>query len=158
MFSQMEEQADLYYHKDNPKYPKSKHFEKGELRDVLIIMSNSYGKTHNTHFVVRNAVDHYSWFLGGKHVFQIDDYDSRSYDKENLRTLGWDFDQSGHKLHMDLIWDGWGTVTGAVGDFDAFPFMDIRVEPKGTARRPCDEKPEPEKDKPIRHTLPVPMD
>ncbi|OAV65828.1 hypothetical protein Barb6XT_02234 [Bacteroidales bacterium Barb6XT] len=146
MFPQMEEQADLYYNAANPVYPKNKNFKKRELRDVLIIM---YGKAHNTHFVVRNAVDHYSWFMGGKHVFEIDDYDSRSYAKENLRALGWDFDQDGHKFRMDLTKKNWWIITGDIGEFDNYPRMDIRVEPKGTAVRPCDIK------EPLKYTYPV---
>ncbi|OAV68976.1 hypothetical protein Barb6XT_00722 [Bacteroidales bacterium Barb6XT] len=141
MFPQQgEEQADRYIHPADPKYPKSKSFKEGQVRDILVIM-HKYGEDHNTHFVVRNVVHHYAWFMGGKQVFVIDDYDSRSYDKENLRALGWDFDQEGHKLRMDLIWDGWDVISGDVGDFDDYPHMKQPVAPKGTAVRPCDTPP-----------------
>ncbi|OAV70445.1 hypothetical protein Barb4_01368 [Bacteroidales bacterium Barb4] len=118
----------------NPKYPESKSFKEGEVRDLLVIM---YGKGYNTHFVVRNAVNYYTWSSGMRHYIEIDDYDSRSYAKQNLDALGWHYFQREHTLDMDLV-DPlcWSVIEGNVGDFDRYPHMNIPIKPFGTVVRP----------------------
>ncbi|OAV63855.1 hypothetical protein Barb4_04653 [Bacteroidales bacterium Barb4] len=138
---QEEEQAYLNVrHDGDPVYPDSKYFKEGELRDVLVIMWE-YGNKNNTHFVIRNVTHSYWRMFAHWQYFTIDDYDSRSYAKQNLEALDWTFKQSGHELAMKMMPKYWDVRTGDVGAFDNYPRMDIRIKPFGTVVRDCDLPP-----------------
>ncbi|OAV66054.1 hypothetical protein Barb6XT_02130 [Bacteroidales bacterium Barb6XT] len=135
----MEEQAYTNVkHPSNPDYPEDKDFKEGVLRDVLVII---YGASYNSHFVMRNVTKIQQRCFGLWMYFTIDDYDSRSYDKQNLDALGWHYTQYGHELSMNLLFTYWDYRIGDVGAFDNYPRMDIRIKPFGTVVRDCDLPP-----------------
>ncbi|OAV67488.1 hypothetical protein Barb6XT_01442 [Bacteroidales bacterium Barb6XT] len=125
-------------HASDPDYPRDKDFKDGELRDVLVII---YGASYNSHFVMRNVTKIQQRCFGLWMYFTIDDYDSRSYDKQNLDAIGWHFSQTGHRLNMDWVPQKWGFRVGDVGDFDNYPHMKKPIAPFGTLVRDCDIPP-----------------